>query len=268
MSHTIKRLFFACETYAPWPSSLPSGRLLKETQRHVTLAFLGNIPFEPLQKLLPFFPIPLFFINAIGMFDCCLSLPARHPNVIAWGIQWFEDSAPLLHYQQTVVNWLRQQDVLTKDEKKPFLPHVTLCRSPFNLKEWKQQFTPLPFFLKDICLYESMGNLNYQPLWRLPMIAPFEELEHTADIAFLIRGTSYQSLYCHAQLALSFHFPPLLNYFSLLTHEPSLDEIIMQLNVLITQADSDIGCPFKAISFHDRVEKQNHWIEWEMIVDV
>jgi RNA 2',3'-cyclic 3'-phosphodiesterase len=44
----IKRLFFAFEVDAPWPEALPSGRILEPSCRHMTLAFLGNIPFAPL----------------------------------------------------------------------------------------------------------------------------------------------------------------------------------------------------------------------------
>ena len=55
-------------------------------------------------------------------------------------------------------------------------------------QEWLDHFTPLPFFVKAIHLYQSLGNLQYQSLWESPLLSPFEELEHTADIAFLIRG--------------------------------------------------------------------------------
>ena len=36
-----KRLFFGFEVKAPWPQGLPKGRILKEDQRHITIAFLG-----------------------------------------------------------------------------------------------------------------------------------------------------------------------------------------------------------------------------------
>ena len=40
-----KRLFFGFEVDAPWPS-LPEGRMIKEKDRHVTVAFLDRLPGE------------------------------------------------------------------------------------------------------------------------------------------------------------------------------------------------------------------------------
>jgi hypothetical protein len=122
--------------------------------------------------------------------------------------------------------------------------------------------------VKGLHLYKSMGNLEYQSLWEMPLLPPFEELEHTADLAFHIRGSTVQQLHTHAQLALAFKFPPLVSCFTQKTQN-SLKEIIISLNEMISQADMEFGCPFKAVSFHGEIkEDAQKLLHWNMIVDV
>ena len=81
MKEEIKRLFFGVEVHAPWPSQLPSGRLLDETHRHLTLAFLGNIPYSSLMNHLDTFSIPPICVGSSGYFNSCLTLPpSRSPR--------------------------------------------------------------------------------------------------------------------------------------------------------------------------------------------
>jgi hypothetical protein len=47
-----------------------------------------------------------------------------------------------------------------------------------------------------------------------------------------------------------------------------IDEIVMQLNEIVSHADAELGCPFKAISYHGNLNKKAAVWEWEMIVDV
>ena len=153
-------------------------------------------------------------------------------------------------------------------DERPFFPHITIARAPFDIKDWLAHFDPLPFFVKAIHLYQSLGNLHYQSIWESPLIPPFEEFEHTADIAFLVRGNTPQELHLNAQIALAFKFPPLVNFLSTILQD-SLDEIIISLNEIVAKADMELGCPFKAISFHGKIIKDPYQIlHWEMIVDV
>ena len=55
-----KRLFFAAELTAAWPEHLPSGRILEEENRHMTLAFLGSTSPSISEKAIP---IPSFDIG-------------------------------------------------------------------------------------------------------------------------------------------------------------------------------------------------------------
>ena len=161
-------------------------------------------------------------------------------------------------------SWLKGHGIDT-DLKLPWLPHVTLARSPFNISEWERGFVPLPFYFDTLHLYESLPGLHYKPIWSKALIAPIEELEHTADLAFHINGETEDELYNNAFTALSFHFPPLLDY-----RQPppqNFAEIVSTLNYALALADAEKGCPFKAVSHHGELHKKPH-LHWEMIVDV
>nr|NGX53400.1 hypothetical protein [Chlamydiota bacterium] len=150
-----------------------------------------------------------------------------------------------------------------------FCPHVTLSRGTFVPKEWEKSFTPLPTMVTDIHLFESLGFSKYRSLWKYSIKPPFEELEHTGDIAFIVRGESLLQLFQHAQIALAFPFAPILPYLSQKQSFDSLDEIVMELNTIVSHADQEIGVPYKAVSFHGKIEQEeDHIMRWEMIIDV
>jgi len=253
----IKRLFFGMQIGAPWPEELAPGRILLEEDRHMTIAFLGDVDLEKIQGMVSSFPNPSFDLGIAGIFDRPLFLPDRTPRVAAWHVQFLEQKEEFLQFQRDLVSWLNI------NEKGEFMPHVTIARSPFQISEWKNSFQKLPMYLKDIHLLESLGHSKYEIRWSFPILAPFEEIEHTADIAFRVRGKTLAQIYLHAELALSFHFPPFIRYFEekeVRNHE----EIVQALNGSIARADAEQGCPFKAVSFHGEIKEG----EWEMIVDV
>ena len=263
-----KRLFFGLEVAAPWPEKLPSGRILDSIHRHLTLAFLGNVPWQPLEKSLSTTPILPFSVGLVGQFDQLLLLPPSHPHVIAWHVNWGDESSAIAQYQKNLVQWLKGLGYHL-DDSRDFLPHVTLCRTPFDKAEWLDQFTILPMMVTNLHLYESLGNLQYNPIWSHPLIRPFEEIEHTADIAFIVRGEDLQQLQRHALTALAFHEPHFMNYLKDLLAVSHLDEIIMNLNKILSKIDLEQGSPFKAVSYHGEIQTDSHGIlSWEMIVDV
>lgn len=267
MQEEIKRLFFGIEIHAPWPVHLPKGRLLDEERRHLTLAFLGNIPYAPLRECLKDFPKVTLKLGSVGYFDSCLTLPPRHPHVVAWHAHWLDDLSPVVNFQRILSDWLISHDYSL--DKRPWKPHVTLCRQPFDAHAWMKNFHPIPFYASSIHLYESIGNLKYVPTWSYPIKAPFEEINHTADMAFIIRGENLRQLYYHAFTALAFKAPEFIEFFTPRESFNHLDDVIMALNEIVSRADSKIGSPLKAISFHGEiVPLQDSLLQWEMIVDV
>lgn len=268
VSEQTKRLFFALEVMAPWPKPLPAGRRLDEGHRHMTVAFLGHTDYARLQPLLTEIPAPPFKVGYVGIFDECLFLPERHPRVVAWHVHWLEGKEALSQYQKQLIAWLQEKE-FNPDARKEFLPHVTLARAPFNPHPWRKAFKTLPMMTAGLHLYESVGGLKYQPIWSFPLLPPFVEIEHTADLAFQIYGENLEQLQLHALMALAFRCPALLDKLAEIPHAESLDDLIIHLNDCVTRLDARRGCPFKAVSFHGEVEKIGETVlRWEMIVDV
>jgi RNA 2',3'-cyclic 3'-phosphodiesterase len=266
LNEDSRRLFFGAHTEAPWPNDYPSARMISEETRHLTLAFLGQDSFSKLQQLLPSVPRPSFAIGPVGIAKQLIFLPQEKSRVVAASVDWLDASAKLNVYQKALADWLQSNGYPL--DKRSFFPHITIARAPFDKKQWKVHFTPLPFFVKAIHLYQSLGNLQYRSLWESPLLPPFEELEHTADIAFQIRGDNIRELHLHAQLALAFKFPQLTDFFTS-NLQDSLEEMIISLNEMVAIADAEFGCPFKAVSFHGMIKSDAHNIlHWEMIVDV
>jgi RNA 2',3'-cyclic 3'-phosphodiesterase len=259
-----KRLFFGFEVISPWPETMPPGRVLLEPDRHLTVAFLGNANITQLTDLLRFLPPLPFKIGLGGVFDKPVFLPKGEPNVAAWHIRWLEGEELFQQAQQELVSWLKEKGFHPREGE--FLPHVTIARRPFSIHEWKEAFEKRPLFIRNLHLCESLGSSRFQICWSYPVLPPFEEKEHTADIAFTIRGLSLREIHLHAELALSFHFPQLVDYITF-QEVGSLDEIVQSLNAVIGKADQELGSPFKAVSYHGNITK-GEILEWEMIVDV
>lgn len=270
------RLFFGLEIQAPWPEELPQGRLLAPEARHITLAFLGETDEQKLFPLLLEIPQPLKILSWSGQFTEVDFYPRHHPHVAAWNVRWLEGKDTLYRYQETLANWLKGHGFSLR-EGHAFNPHVTLCRAPFAIHEWKEAFTPLPFYTGPLHLYQSLGHSTYKPLWSFPMHPPFIEFEHTADIAFHIYGRSLEEIHRHAKLALAFKAPSFLNEPDPPFQLSCLDEIVKGLNWQIAQLDQKEAIPFKAVSYHGTIEqdhivsdcgKDSTLLKWEMIVDV
>lgn len=262
-----KNFFFAFEVFAPWPIRFPEGHLLQTQDRHLTVAFLGPIDEPSLISQLSSIPSPPFKVGLAGQFTQCLFLPFKHPKTASWKVEWLSSDNLIEDYYHSFQDWLIQHG-LPKSAHPNFLPHVTLSRAPFIPLKWAQHFQNLPMYIKNFHLYESLGHSRYRICWSLPMISPFEEFDHTADLAFEIRGNNLKEIYANALIALAFKYPALLNHSSRNQNFDRIEEVIMELNAVISQTDSHTACPFKAVSFHGEVSPQSNHFIWEMIVDV
>lgn len=253
-----KTLFFGLEIACPWPEIKAQGRILTEKNRHLTFLYLGKV--DDLETP----PNPSFLFAPFGKFDKVLFLPRIFPRTASWHVKWLEGENELLDYREDLMKWVRG----VKIDTRPFLPHVTIARAPKKFREWKENFRELPFYCRAVHLYESLGHSEYRSLWSHAFQIPFEEMEHTADVAYKIYGDSIPNLLLHAEEALFFQFPELMPFYIPPKEEKALDEVVMILNEIVTKADSEIGAPCKAVSFHGNVVKENNLFVWEMIIDV
>jgi len=219
-----------------------------------------------LESQLSSLPKPIFRLTPVGTANKLLFIPEENPRLVAWHIAWLTYLGEIQSYHHQLNDWLSAQNY--KVDTRPLLSHVSVARLPFEKKEWEIITAPFPVTMKAVHLYESVGNLNYEPLWSHHLLPAYTEIPHTADIAFHIQGTDLFQIYVHAIQALAHKYPPLLPF---VTFEKciSLDELIIALNALIARVDAAIGIPFKAVSFHGELKQNpNAFLEWEMIVDV
>lgn len=259
------------EAKAPWPENLspenlPHGRLIPEESRHMTLAFLGDVDIESLMENLESFPKPFFDLGFTAVLDQCLFFPERHPRVVAWGVNFGNRQNEIRGFYHSLLGWMKEYGYSV--EEREYKPHITVCRGKFDPKSWKKNFSPLPVTITNIHLFESLGHSTYRSLWEYPLFAPFEEIEHTADIAFKVRGRSTVEIYNHALTALAFDQPEILSFSEKKETPASLSEVILKLNHVISDLDAAQGAHFKAVSYHGDLEEKNQCLEWEMIVDV
>jgi hypothetical protein len=266
----MKRLFFAFQIESLWPDDFPPGKLLNPEFRHMTLAFLGPSNWEALEPLIPQIPTPPFIVGKVGIFDKCLFLPEKRPHVAAWHIQWLQPDNAVFMYKETLTKFLVKNGFLKSDEgTNAFLSHVSIARNPRFFKLWKKNFEPKTCWIKKLHLFESLGYSKYNSLWNIEYHKPFEEIEHTADIAFKVYAENLSQIHLNAQIALATKFPCFIPYFQPYQSWSSIEEAIISLNKVVSLMDQKEGCPIKAISFHGNIkQKQEKVFEWEMLIDV
>lgn len=256
------RLFVGWECELSSYRKLPDGRQINP--HHLTLLFLGNVEQDMLSKVVAELPSYQGMIAPCLIADKLIYLPPKEMRVAALGIQLPDES--ILGYQMLLRDHFESLG-LTFD-RRPFFPHVSLLRRPFDTKELQQWFIPQPILLKSIHLYESVAELTYKPVVSQSILSSFEPIEHTADLAFSIRGMNIDELFYNSLMALSFTYPPFLTY-ATRKKVQDLSSIIYNLNQYVSIMDREIGSPFKAISYSGSiVEGQKGLLTWEMIVDV
>lgn len=265
-----KKIFFGLKADANWPAFSSKARFIEDKNRHMTLAFLGMQPYNELDFFFKSIPKPpLVGFSAVA--EEILFLPFNKPSTASYSLRFLTGKDRLLDYQKKLSFYLIQKDLISLiDQKRAFLPHVTFARQPFEKDKLKFEFTKFVITLSDLHLYESLGGLSYSPLVTNEIRVPFEEIDHTADIAYLIRGESLEEIALNAKASLMSRE---LNIETFFNHSKkdfsSIESIILWLNEAIRTQDINEGSPFKAVSHHGKLKKDNKNIfTWEMIVDV
>lgn len=109
----------------PLQAPLASLRWQTRRNRHLTLAFLGQLPAAQAECVLQAMPL------AVAPFELVLTALERFPTANG---RIFAATAPasppLLALQQQVAAVLAQCGIRCEDKGQPFLPHVTLARLP------------------------------------------------------------------------------------------------------------------------------------------
>ncbi len=261
------RLFFGFEVEAPWRKKQPNARLIKPIYRHMTLAFLPKASLDELKRLQGEFPLPQLPYGPCGLLDELIFLPPKRPRVVAAHPKLFHSYTHVAHYQEILTQWLIDHGFSPAHPDRPWLPHVTIGRAPFDPKAWREDFLPLPFISRHMILYQSLGHSTYEKLWKHKLTPPFEEIHHTADIAYRVRAKSYPELFLNALAALAFRAPSLVTY-RVDEKINGLIDVVQLLNRLITQMDIKEGCPLKSVSHQGEVEESEGQLVWEMVCAV
>jgi len=257
-----KRLFIAFECTISHNQKYPEGRSIFPL--HMTLAFISDTPIDDNIVFGEELKNCLGKIAPCGLGRQIVFLPSDNLRAVAIEVQELPEI--LFEGQKKITAWLSSLGY-HQEKARPFYPHVTLARRPFEQGAWKEWFKETVVICSDLHLYQSKGNLEYESLWQIPFKAPFEEIEHTADFAFLIRGETVAEIFKHSQICLMAKFPELIPFMNFET-PANLNKVISLLNKVISCADEEIGSPIKAISYHGKIEKRDDFLEWEMIIDV
>lgn len=256
----MRRLFFAFEVTTPANLKLPPGRLLAEKERHITLAFLGEVDYNLLQLHLDRLPKPDFTDGFVGEFTEVAFFPPSHPRAVVWKAIFHRKERAIRAFQQKLTDWLRVIGFPPTDPDREWVPHVTLCRAPFDSHKWSENFEPRPFMITKFHLYESIGDLRYHPLWTYTLLPPFEEQE---DDVIKIRGHNPLELVDHAQVALALRFPVIWEFIKQTSPSPGTLEAIQCLNSSISSANAKYGLNLKSVesveSFKQHDEKSLEW---------
>ena len=261
------RFFFGFGLDTLWPEKLPFSKVIDEKNRHLTLVFLGEKTFEEIDNIKKELPFPEFETAPVAEFDKCLFLPEKKPRLVAWHVNFLEKQKQIIDFQRKLLKTLKEKGFCS-NHREEFLAHVTICRDFFDKEIWEKEFQKLPVIIKNFSLYESLGSSKYRVIWQKDFLLPFVEIEHTADIAFRVRGRNIEELKLHSFIALCFKFRPVILFHKYLREVNTIEELIMLLNEILTKVDIERGSIFKAVSFNTKIIEKNAMLEWEMIIDV
>ena len=140
-----------------------SGRIIKESNLHLTLLFLGKLNVNQLQKVIR----QSEHISCLE-FDLVLSsIGYFKKNKITWlGLEFIPDSLLALHEQllsAVMLSSVKSCELSLQMQK--YKPHVTLVRKSAAVE--KQLIVPVKWHVKEFVLVESIdvpGGVHYQPV--------------------------------------------------------------------------------------------------------
>lgn len=234
-----RRLFFGFEVDTPDQIALAAGKLLAKKDRHITLAFLGEVDLEILLTHLNHFPKPDFTDGFMGIFSEVLFLPPPHPTSVAYKATFPGKERSIRMFQQRLVNWLKVLGFPPDEPEREWLPHVTFARKPFEFSPWRDAFQSCPFAVSKLHLYESMGDTKYEPRWTYSFKPVYE--------ATIVRGRIFTEWFFHMKAALSMRHPQLWEFFQDSSEPRSHREAYQMINRGIAAANAKHGLGINAL---------------------
>lgn len=247
MNCQTKRIFLALKIKAPWRKNGSGKKVIKEELRHLTMAFLGQTSVDLLQNFLQDhtddfqFQLPIF-----GYFSKLLLLPPFKARVFALNPIFLEHSPAIFAFQKKIETLFLENGFIP-DQPKPWLPHVSLVRSPFNYYSWKNTFNEFPFYAETFCVYESLGNLQYREIKSFKLPCPFRVTTQLNECTIYAESSHESSLNLLLFLGFCLHF----QVHEKCTNLQTLSE--EDLKTFIQNSD-----PFKSKNCLFSFEKKNH----------
>lgn len=262
----MSRVFIGFQVDAPWPAKLPNGGHIHPGERHMTLAFLGDVDLDSLLSHLPEFPLPPLTMGFVGHFSETLFLPPKHPSVVAWHADLEEKHREISEYQLQVSDWLKLRGFPPAGEHRVWLPHVSICRTPFDKHEWEQVFEKYPFTCSKIHLYESVGNLRYESRWIYSLFPPFEQIKNSEGLVYTIRGKSLDEVYKHTQAALTFLDTHFLSAFDERAQPKNIEQMERSFNDSLRRVNAKWGSSVKSLRSIEGDKENQGYLEWKIEV--
>lgn len=132
----------------PWQAPLVGLRWQRRSNRHLTLAFLGEVGASAAQQLLQALP------RDVAPFSLRVTALARFPDAHGRIFAATADaSAPLLALKQQVDAVLAQCGIPCAEQGRLLRPHITLARLPASFRQ------PVPMQAVDVLLQVSRIHL-------------------------------------------------------------------------------------------------------------
>lgn len=232
------RLFFGFEVETP-DLDLAPGKYLAKKDRHITLAFLGEVDLNTILAHLNHLPKPDFTDGFMGIFTEVLFFPPSHPTSAVYKATFPKKERSIRMFQQRLVDWLKILGLPPTDPEREWLPHVTFARKPFDPKQWREAFHSCPFSVSKLHLYESMGDSKYEPRWTYALNPVYDQTK--------VRGKDFQEWLFHIQAALSMRHPKLWEFFQDTSEPRSHREAYQMINKGIAAANAKYGMGIPAL---------------------
>ena len=255
-----KRLLFAFEAYAPFPSNIDLSSNINGQKNHVTLLFFGDVSYKKIHETIRYMPKPSFKVGLAGLSTGLIQIPKRDPSLLTCNVDLL-GTKQIDFYQSQIMDYYTQYGFDFKGKK--FLKHITLGTSSIPDQELMGLLFPLPLYLKNLNLFEVRPGERFESIWTYDLLPPF--VEH--DLGhYVIHGESFQQIFINAQIALAFKNPRFTPFIDSSYQVRNLHDGGVMLTTLINKAYRLAGVEIEKVSFSDNGSQANGVLVWDFFV--